>query len=107
MDYKEVHETLNDKQRKAFEKAIDYALKPNWPDSVVKILVMRQTFEDDLCLNEDQLLLFLGIIKYILENRERVYESIHEAMKKEFFESMDRLMTEQDMFRQETLGDSK
>lgn len=107
MDYREIYETLNDQQLKALGKVIDYALKSGWPNCVTEFLAMQQVLESDLCLNKNQLLLFNGIVKYIVENRERVYESIYEAMKKEFFESMDRLMAEQDTFRQEMLGDNK
>ena len=98
MDYKEVYETLNDKQRKKLADTIDYALVSKLPDCITSFLAMRSVLEndEDLCLNRDQLMLFNDILKYIIENRERIRELIYEETKKEFFESMDRLMAEQE-----------
>jgi len=109
MDYKEVYETLNDKQRKALAGTIDYAVTSKAADCIVMLLAMKSVLEndEDLCLNKYQLMLFNDILVYIIKNREHIKEVIYEAMKKEFFESMDRLMAEQDTFRQEMLGDNK
>lgn len=109
MDYKEIYETLNDKQRKKLADTIDYALISKLPDCITSFLAMQSVLEndEDLCLNRDQLILFHDISRYIIKNRERIRESIYEAMKKEFFEGMDRLIAEQDTFRQEMLGDNK
>ena len=104
LDYKEVYETLNDKQRKKLADTIDYALISKLPDCVTSFLAMQSVLEndEDLCLNRDQLVLFYDISKYIIKNREHIRELIYEAEKKEFFDSMDRLMAEQEM-----LGDNK
>lgn len=109
MDYKEVYETLNDKQRKKLADTIDYALISKLPDCITSFLAMQSVLEndEDLCLNKDQLILFHDVSKYIIENRERIRELIHEATKKEFYESIYRLTAEQDTFKQEMLGDNK
>lgn len=98
MDYKEVYETLNDKQRKKLADTIDYALVSKLPDCITSFLAMQSVLEndEDLCLNRDQLMLFNDVSKYIIENRERIRELIYEETKKEFFESMDRLRAEQE-----------
>ena len=104
MNYKEIYETLNDKQRKKLADTIDYALVSKLPDCITSFLAMQSILEndEDLCLNRDQLMLFNDVSRYIIKNRERIRELIYEAAKKEFFDSIDRLMAEQEM-----LGDNK
>ena len=106
LDHKEIYETFNDKQRKILANIINYALKSElpFPNCITNFLAMKAVLEndEDLCLNKDQLMLFLDIFRYIIGNREHIKEVIYEAIKKEFFESMDRLMAEQEM-----LGDNK
>jgi len=41
MDYKEVYETLNDKQRKALAGTIDYAVTAKATDCIVMLLAMK------------------------------------------------------------------
>ena len=103
MDYKEVYATLNTVQLRKLGSIIDMALRTRLSTGEVMLFLS----ENDIKLNQDQFELFCDIIKYIVKNRERIKEVIYEAMKKEFFESMDRLMAEQDTFRQEMLGGNK
>ena len=103
MDYRETYATLNTVQLRKLGSIIDMALRTRLSTGEVMLFLS----ENDIKLNQDQFELFCDIIKYIVKNREHIKEVIYEAMKKEFFESMDRLMAEQDTFRQEMLGDNK
>lgn len=98
LNYKEIYATLNAVQLRKLGLIIDLALRTRL--SVYEVMLFLS--KSDIKLNQDQFELFCDIIKYIVKNREHIEEVIYEAMKKEFFDSMDRLMAEQEIF-----GDNK
>lgn len=98
LDYKEIYATLNTVQLRKLGSIIDLALRTRLSAYEVMLFLSKS----DIKLNQDQFELFCDIIKYIVKNREHIEEVIYEAMKKEFFEGMDRLIAEQEM-----LGDNK
>lgn len=103
MDYREIYATLNTVQLRKLGSIIDMALRTRLSTGEVMLFLS----ENDIKLNQDQFELFCDIIKYIVKNREHIKEVIYEATKKEFFESMDRLMAEQEILREEILRGNK
>lgn len=96
LNYKEIYATLNTVQRRQLRSIIDLALRTRLSVGEVMLFLTK----NDVKLNQDQFELFCDIIKYIVKNRERIKEVIHEAMKKEFFESVDQLMAEQEELKE-------
>ena len=92
MNYKEVYATLNTVQLRKLGSIIDMALRTRLSAYEVMLFLSKS---DIIKLNNDQFELFWVIVKYIVKNREHIKEVIYEAMKKEFFDSMDRLIAEQ------------
>lgn len=96
MNYREVYTTLNGEQHKKLMAVMDKALlRSKLPDDIIIRWIMQGVYENCPELNRDQRWLFHDIVEYIVINRDRVRQVIHEAMKKEFFEGIDRLMAEQ------------
>ena len=91
LNYKEIYATLNTVQLRKLGSMIDMALRTR----LSAYEVMRFLSKSDIKLNQDQFELFWVIIKYIVKDREHIKEVIHEAMKKEFFDSMNQLIAEQ------------
>lgn len=91
MDYKEIYATLNTVQLRQLGSIIDLALRTRLSTGEVMLFLSKSNTK----LNQDQFELFCDIIRYIVKNREHIKEVIYEAMKKEFFDSMDQLMAEQ------------
>lgn len=103
LNYKEIYATLNTVQLRQLGSIIDMALRTRLSAYEVGLFLSK----NDIKFNQDQSELCWDIIKYIVKNREHIEEVIYEAMKKEFFDSIDQLIAEQDTFKQEMLGDNK
>ena len=99
LDYKEIYETLNDEQRYALGKVIDRALAMKASNeahiTTASMLALYPVTGDWPNLNCEQFTLFWHVVCYIILNKEHIKEVIHEAVKKEFFDSMGQLMAEQ------------
>lgn len=91
LNYKEIYETLNTVQLRKLGSIIDMALRTRMSAYEVMLFLSKS----DTKLDNDQFELFWVIVKYIVKNREHIEEVIYEAMKKEFFDSMDQLIAEQ------------
>lgn len=91
LNYKEIYATLNTVQLRKLGSIIDMALRTRLSAYEVMLFLSKS----DIKLNNDQFELFWVIVKYIVKNREHIKEVIYEAMKKEFFDSMDQLIAEQ------------
>lgn len=98
MDYKEIYKTLNDDQLKVLGAVIDRALRLKNLDSMpiedAIGLVLYPYIDKKVGLSTDQLTLFCDIVRFIIFRRDHIKELIYETMRKEFFATMDLLMTE-------------
>lgn len=99
LDYKEIYETLNDEQRYALGKVIDRALAMKASNeahiTTASMLALYSVTGSCLNLNQEQFTLFWNVVHYIILNKKHIKKVIHEAMRREFFDSMDQLIVEQ------------
>lgn len=99
LDYKEIYETLNNEQRNALGEVIDRALAMKASNeahiTTASMLALYPVTGSCLNLNHEQFTLFWYVVHYIFLNKKHIKEVIHEATRKEFFDSMDQLMAEQ------------
>ena len=98
MNYREIYNTLNKKQRNVLGIVIDRALSleklDDMPIKDAEHLVLYPYAKEEIGLNTDQLTLFRHVIRYIILRRDCIIESFHAAIRKEFFAAMDLLTDE-------------
>lgn len=100
MNYREIYNTLNKKQRNVLSVVINRALSLEKLDSMsikdAVHLVLYPYAGEEIGLNIDQSTLFRNIVRYIILRRDRIKEMFHAMMRKEFFAAMDLLTAEEE-----------